>query len=186
MAEQVLLLENIGTSLKVGPQQLGSLHKLLIEACKILQMTPPDLYIRQVPLPASCITSVCTGELRNRVMLDIVFSDSLSISNITDSIHQTVAAFKHSSYRLYCTYGLIKICFITCYLELPLCRAWFQAIAPPMSAFSSFHGSLIISAQQMQWHDSYCFPSYFLQIKKGSWCSDKRHGCLTARISSAS
>ena len=52
VAEQVLLLENIGTSLKVGPKQLSSLHKLLIEACQILQMTPPDLYIRQVILDA--------------------------------------------------------------------------------------------------------------------------------------
>ena len=48
VAEQVLLLENIGTSLKVGPDQLVSLHKLLIEAAGMLQMSPPDLYIRQV------------------------------------------------------------------------------------------------------------------------------------------
>lgn len=50
MAEQVLLLENIGTSLKVGPSQLASLHKLLLEAAAILQMVPPDLYIRQVAI----------------------------------------------------------------------------------------------------------------------------------------
>lgn len=51
MAEQVLLLENIGTSLKVGPTQLASLHKLLMEAAAVLQMAPPDLYIRQVSTP---------------------------------------------------------------------------------------------------------------------------------------
>lgn len=45
---QVLLLENIGTSLKVGPDQLPSLHHLLTEAAAILQMEVPDLYVRQV------------------------------------------------------------------------------------------------------------------------------------------
>lgn len=52
VAEQVLLLENIGTSLKVGPKQLSSLNTLLLQACQILQMTPPDLYIRQVTFSA--------------------------------------------------------------------------------------------------------------------------------------
>ena len=52
MAEQVLLLENIGTSLKVGPNQLVSLHKLLLQAATILQMDhTPDLYVRQVSPP---------------------------------------------------------------------------------------------------------------------------------------
>ena len=58
----MLLLENIGTSLKVGPNQLASLHKLLIEASHILQMPPPDLYIRQVRInfaPVSSIGSFC-------------------------------------------------------------------------------------------------------------------------------
>ncbi len=48
MAEQVLLLENIGTSVLVGPEQLPSLHRLLITAASTLQMAPPDLYIKQV------------------------------------------------------------------------------------------------------------------------------------------
>ena len=78
-AEQVLLLENIATSIKIGPEQLPSVYRLLIEAvrfarmvhvvacraaCKgplvtpgivvssaqaeILQMEPPELYVRQV------------------------------------------------------------------------------------------------------------------------------------------
>lgn len=52
VAEQVLLLENIGTSLHVGPNQLPSLHKLLVQAAATLQMgTPPDLYVRQHPSP---------------------------------------------------------------------------------------------------------------------------------------
>ena len=45
---QVLMLENIGTSVKVGPDQLPSLHALLAGAAAILQMEPPELYVRQV------------------------------------------------------------------------------------------------------------------------------------------
>ncbi|KAL0037290.1 hypothetical protein WJX79_010900 [Trebouxia sp. C0005] len=51
VAEQVLLLENIGTSVLVGPEQLPSLHRLLITAANTLQMAPPDLYIKQNPVP---------------------------------------------------------------------------------------------------------------------------------------
>lgn len=32
VAEQVLLLENISTSIKIGPEQLPSIHKLLVDA----------------------------------------------------------------------------------------------------------------------------------------------------------
>ena len=52
VAEQVLLLENIGTSIKVGPTQLASLHNLLLQAATTLQMEhTPDLYVRQHPVP---------------------------------------------------------------------------------------------------------------------------------------
>eukprot|EP00798_Chlamydomonas_sp_ICE-L_P027092 gene27093-2316_t len=50
-AEQVLLLENIATSIKIGPNQLGSVHKLLQEAAHTLQMEAPELYVRQNPVP---------------------------------------------------------------------------------------------------------------------------------------
>ena len=46
----MLLLENIGTSIKVGPSQLPTLHHLLTEAAGILGMEAPDLYVRQVRL----------------------------------------------------------------------------------------------------------------------------------------
>ncbi|EFJ47524.1 hypothetical protein VOLCADRAFT_105085 [Volvox carteri f. nagariensis] len=51
VAEQVLLLENISTSIKIGPDQLPSVHKLLVEAARILQMEAPELYVRQHPVP---------------------------------------------------------------------------------------------------------------------------------------
>ncbi|PSC71911.1 protease-like protein isoform X1 [Micractinium conductrix] len=51
VAEQVLMLENIGTSVLAGPDQLPSLHKLLTEAAGMLGMEAPDLYVRQNPVP---------------------------------------------------------------------------------------------------------------------------------------
>lgn len=57
VAEQVLLLENIGTSVLVGPEQLPSLHRLLLTAASTLQMEPPDLYIKQVSSACLNLTS---------------------------------------------------------------------------------------------------------------------------------
>lgn len=51
VAEQVMLLENIGTSVLVTENQLPELHNLMIEACTILNLEPPDLYVRQSPVP---------------------------------------------------------------------------------------------------------------------------------------
>lgn len=51
VAEQVLLLENVSTSIRVGADQLPSIHRLLTEAATILQMEAPELYVRQHPVP---------------------------------------------------------------------------------------------------------------------------------------
>lgn len=47
--EEAVFMDNIANSILVGPKQMGSLHGLLVEACRILDITQvPDLYIRQV------------------------------------------------------------------------------------------------------------------------------------------
>ncbi|XP_020107404.1 uncharacterized protein LOC109723456 isoform X1 [Ananas comosus] len=51
VAEQVMLLQNIGTSVLVSENQLPDLHKLLVEAAKRLNTEAPDLYVRQNPVP---------------------------------------------------------------------------------------------------------------------------------------
>lgn len=50
-AEQVFYLDNIASSVLVGQQQLPHLQQLLLEACQILDLEPPQLYIRQHPTP---------------------------------------------------------------------------------------------------------------------------------------
>ncbi|BAY25103.1 peptidase M48 Ste24p [Calothrix sp. NIES-2100] len=51
MAEQIFYVENIASSVLVGEKQLPDLHQLLLEACKVLDIEPPQLYIRQHPAP---------------------------------------------------------------------------------------------------------------------------------------
>ena len=46
-AEQFFYLENIATSIQVSPKQLPDLHASLVEACKILDIDIPQLYIKQ-------------------------------------------------------------------------------------------------------------------------------------------
>lgn len=50
MAEQVMYLDNIAASILVGPQQLPQLHASLQEACQILDLEPPQLYVKQNPV----------------------------------------------------------------------------------------------------------------------------------------
>ncbi|WVZ05818.1 hypothetical protein V8G54_019164 [Vigna mungo] len=51
VAEQVMLLENIGTSVLVSKSQLPDLYHLMVEAAEILNVDAPDLYVRQSPVP---------------------------------------------------------------------------------------------------------------------------------------
>ncbi|KAL7608682.1 plastoglobule-localized metallopeptidase 48, chloroplastic [Lactuca sativa] len=51
IAEQVMVLENIGTSVLVSENQLSELHQLMIQAAEALKIEAPDLYVRQSPVP---------------------------------------------------------------------------------------------------------------------------------------
>ncbi|WP_019506590.1 M48 family metallopeptidase [Pleurocapsa sp. PCC 7319] len=51
VAEQFFYLNNIASSVLVSEKQLPNLHQLLIEACEILDLEPPQLYVQQNPTP---------------------------------------------------------------------------------------------------------------------------------------
>lgn len=51
VAEQLFYVNNIAASIRVSDRQLPDLHHLLIEACKILDLEPPQLYVQQNPVP---------------------------------------------------------------------------------------------------------------------------------------
>ncbi|NET30394.1 MAG: M48 family metallopeptidase [Cyanothece sp. SIO1E1] len=51
LAEEFFYLENIASSVLIGENQLPDLYKLLVEACKVLDLEQPQLYVRQNPVP---------------------------------------------------------------------------------------------------------------------------------------
>jgi Zn-dependent protease with chaperone function len=51
IGEQFYYLNNIASSVLVGPEQLPQIHALLVEACEILDLEVPQLYVRQHPVP---------------------------------------------------------------------------------------------------------------------------------------
>lgn len=51
LAEQFFQVENLASGLQVSDRQLPSLHRSLVEACQILDLEVPQLYVRQNPVP---------------------------------------------------------------------------------------------------------------------------------------
>jgi Zn-dependent protease with chaperone function len=51
LAEQMLVLEQISTSVLVGPEQLPEIHRLVLDAAEVLDVPAPQLYIRQSSQP---------------------------------------------------------------------------------------------------------------------------------------
>ena len=51
VAEQFFYLNNIASSVRVSDKQLPNLHTLLIEACHVLDLEAPQLYIQQNSVP---------------------------------------------------------------------------------------------------------------------------------------
>ncbi|MEI6379340.1 MAG: M48 family metallopeptidase [Cyanobacteriota bacterium ELA615] len=51
LANDFFYLNNIASSILVGPKQLPEIHQLLLEACQVLDLEVPQLYIQQNPVP---------------------------------------------------------------------------------------------------------------------------------------
>ncbi|MEA5564726.1 M48 family metallopeptidase [Anabaena sp. UHCC 0399] len=98
MAEQVFYVENIASSVLVGEQQLPELHKLLLEACKILDIEPPQLYVRQHPAP-NAYTFAMRGK-QPFIMLHTSLVDMLTPEEIQAVIAHELGHLKcdHSVY----------------------------------------------------------------------------------------
>ena len=61
LAERFFHLDHLASSLQVSERQLPDLHQLLIEACRILDLEVPRLYVRQNPVP-NAYTFAMRGE----------------------------------------------------------------------------------------------------------------------------
>lgn len=98
VAEQVLEIENIATGVLVGNEQMPSLYVLLTEACEILHIDVPDLYIRQNPVP-NAYTLAINGQRPFIVLHSALLDMGLSAAEL-----QTVIA--HELGHLKCEHGI--------------------------------------------------------------------------------
>jgi Zn-dependent protease with chaperone function len=97
LAEQFFYLENIASSVLVGEQQLPDLHKLLLDACQILDLEPPQLYVRQHPVP-----NAYTFAMRGKQPFIVVHTSLLELLT-PDEIQAVIA---HELGHLKCEHGV--------------------------------------------------------------------------------
>lgn len=97
LAEQLFYVDNIASSVLVGEQQLPHLHKLLLEACKVLDLEPPQLYVRQNPVP-----NAYTFAMRGKQPFIVIHTSLIEL--LTPEEIQAVIA--HELGHLKCDHGV--------------------------------------------------------------------------------
>ena len=97
LGEKFFYLENIASSVRASENQLPDLHELLVEAARILDLEPPQLYVRQNPVP-----NAYTFAMRGRQPF-VVMHTSL-IDMLTPEEIQAVIA--HELGHLKCEHGV--------------------------------------------------------------------------------
>jgi Zn-dependent protease with chaperone function len=97
LAEQFFYLENIASSILVSEKQLPDLHKLLIEACQVLDLELPQLYVRQHPVP-----NAYTFAMRGRQPFIVIHTSLIEL--LTSEEIQAVLA--HELGHLKCDHGV--------------------------------------------------------------------------------
>lgn len=95
--EQVFYLENLASSIRVGEKQLPDLYNLLLEACQVLDMEPPQLYIRQNPVP-----NAYTFAVRGKQAFVMIYTSLLELLNPAE----IQAVIAHELGHLKCDHGV--------------------------------------------------------------------------------
>jgi Zn-dependent protease with chaperone function len=97
LAEQFFYLENIASSVLVGPQQLPEIYALLVEACQILDLEIPDLYVRQHPAP-----NAYTFAMRGKQPFIVVHTSLIDLL----TLEELQAVIAHELGHLKCEHGV--------------------------------------------------------------------------------
>ena len=97
VAEQFFALNNLASSVRISEKQLPHLHQLLLDACRVLDLEPPEMYIQQNPVP-----NAYTFAMRGKQPF-IVLHTSL-IDMLTPEEIQAVIA--HELGHLKCEHGV--------------------------------------------------------------------------------
>ncbi|HBB36082.1 MAG TPA: peptidase M48 [Cyanobacteria bacterium UBA8803] len=120
LAEQFFYLNNIAASVLVGENQLPHLHQLLLDACQVLDLDPPQLYVQQHPAP-----NAYTFAMRGKKPF-IVLHTSL-IDMLTPEEIQAVIA--HELGHLKCEHGVYLTPLNIIILAASLVPTWGAVIA---------------------------------------------------------
>lgn len=97
VAEQVFYLDNISASVLVGDRQLPDLHALLTEACRVMDLEPPQLYVRQHPIP-----NAYTFAMRGKQPFIVIHTSLLDLLTPPE----TQAVIGHELGHLKCDHGV--------------------------------------------------------------------------------
>ncbi len=97
ITEDFLYLNNIAASVLIGDRQLPDIHKLLVEACQILDLEVPQLYLKQHPAP-----NAYTMAVRGKKPFIIVHTSLVDL--LTPAELQAVLA--HELGHLKCEHGV--------------------------------------------------------------------------------
>ena len=130
VAEQFFYLNNIASSVLVSEKQLPHLHKLLLDACKILDIEPPQLYVQQNPVP-NAYTFAMRGK-KPFIMLHTSLVEMLTPEEIQ-------AVIAHELGHLKCEHGVYLTMANLMVLAANLLPAWGTVIAQSLQE------------QMMQW-----------------------------------
>ncbi|MGB3786788.1 MAG: M48 family metallopeptidase [Phormidesmis sp.] len=97
MGEQFFYLENIAASVLVGPKQLPDIYNLLVEACQVLDLDIPQLYIKQHPVP-----NAYTFAMRGKQPFIVVHTSLVELLNPAE----LQAVIGHELGHLKCEHGV--------------------------------------------------------------------------------
>ncbi len=97
VASQFFHLDNLSSAIQVGPKQLSKLHTLHKEACSVLDIEVPQLYVRQNPVP-----NAYTFAVNNRQSFVVIHTSLLEL--LTDEESQAVIA--HELGHLKCEHSV--------------------------------------------------------------------------------
>lgn len=97
VAEEFFYLNNIASSVLVGEKQLPDLHNLLLEACRVLDLEPPQLYVQQNPVP-----NAYTFAMRGKKPFMVLHTSLIEM--LTPA--ETQAVMAHELGHLKCEHGV--------------------------------------------------------------------------------
>lgn len=125
VAEQFFYLNNIAASVLVGENQLPHLHKLLLEACQVLDLEAPQLYVQQHPIP-----NAYTFAMRGKQPFMVLHTSLIEL--LTPEEIQAVIA--HELGHLKCDHGVYLTLANIIVLAAGQLPSWGGAIAQGLQA----------------------------------------------------